>query len=160
MAALFFFSRKLLSSLFVIFTTNQSIRATASKPRHVSGNCHTNKLYRENPMRIILKIMFWPINILFVFIIYILSLRPLSPSEEQLIRNYSGKPFIGFIFECLCIQSIFALIFSSIVYLIFKSIIREYLTKHSYILTVLVYLVISIFCGLEYFLWVNKIVYK
>jgi hypothetical protein len=110
-------------------------------------------------MKIILKILFWPINILFAFIIYFLSLRPLSPSEEQLVINYSEKSLAGFILECLFIQSLFALIFSAIVYIIFKSIIREYLNNRSYVLTLIIYFVYSLFCGIEYFLFVKKLAY-
>ena len=110
-------------------------------------------------MKIILKIIFWPINILFAFIIYFLSLRPLSPSEEQLVINYSKKSLTEFILECLFIQNLFALIFSTIVYIIFKSIIREYLNNRSYLLTLIIYLVFSLFCGIEYFLYVKKLAY-
>ncbi len=129
------------------------------KRRNVSGNCHKNHLISKKYMKIILKILFWPINILFAFIIYFLSLRPLSPSEEQLVINYSEKSLAGFILECLFIQSLFALIFSAIVYIIFKSIIREYLNNRSYVLTLIIYFVYSLFCGIEYFLFVKKLAY-
>ena len=109
-------------------------------------------------MEKIQRILFLTINGLFAFLIYFLSLRPLSPSEEKLVIIYNKKSFIEFVIECLFIQSLFALLFSIIIYFSFKKFLIRRLRKP--LMTILFcYLLFSMLCGIEYFMWIKKLVY-
>ncbi|PSR54247.1 hypothetical protein AHMF7605_12290 [Adhaeribacter arboris] len=110
-------------------------------------------------MATILKFLFWPVNLLFGYIIYFLSIRPLSPSSEQLIENYSHKAYIQFIAEWFSEQGFLALLFSAIVFLLFKNILKGVFKKYPFFYLFLIYLIFSLFCGLEFLFYINKIVY-
>jgi hypothetical protein len=110
----------------------------------------------------ILKIgLFVIANLLFGFIIYFLSLRPLGPSEEQLIINYNGKDLRGFIIECFIFILIFTTLFSSLSYLIFKISFKNNNKKLKvFLLICTLYFVFSILCSLEYFFYIKNLIYK
>jgi hypothetical protein len=100
-------------------------------------------------------------NLLFGFIVYFLSLRPLSPSEEQLILTYNDKTFIEFVVECLIFILIFTITFSSFSYLIFKILFKLINKKlKTFLLIFIIYLAFSTLCSLEYFFYIEKLIYK
>ena len=109
----------------------------------------------------ILKIGFYvAINIIFGFIIYFISLRPLSPGEEQLLINYNNKAFIGFIFECLVFILVFTIVFSSLSYLIVKILFKNINKKlKTFLLIFLLYFALSTLCSLEYFLYIKNLIF-
>jgi len=107
------------------------------------------------------KGLFVTVNLLFGFIIYFLSMRPLSPSEEQLIITYNDKAFIGFVVECLIFILVFTLIFSSFSYLIFKILFKQVNKKlKNFFLIFIIYFVFSTLCSLEYFFYIKNLIYK
>jgi hypothetical protein len=100
-------------------------------------------------------------NLLFGFIVYFLSLRPLSPSEEQLIIIYNNKAFIGFVVEWLILILIFTITFSSFSYLTFKILFKQINKKlKTFLLIFTIYLAFSTLCSLEYFFYIKNLIYK
>ena len=107
------------------------------------------------------KGLFVTVNLLFGFIIGFLSMRPLSPSEEQLIITYNDKAFIGFVVECLIFILVFTLIFSSFSYLIFKILFKQVNKKlKNFLLIFTIYFAFSTLCSLEYFFYIKNLIYK
>ena len=110
-------------------------------------------------MEKIQKILFWTINGLFAFFIYFLSLRPLSPAEEKLKIIYSKKSFIEFVIECLFIQSLFAVLFATIIYFLFKKLLSGEIKRNPFLKLLFCYIIFSMLCGIEYFMYINSLVY-
>ena len=107
------------------------------------------------------KGLFVTVNLLFGFIIYFLSMRPLSPSEEQLIIAYNDKGFIGFVIECFVFIFIITIIFSSFSFLTFKILFKQVNKKFkNFLLIFIIYLVFSTLCSLEYFFYIKNLIYK
>lgn len=107
------------------------------------------------------KGLFVTVNLLFGFIIYFLSMRPLSPSEEQLIIAYNDKGFIGFVIECFVFIFIITIIFSSFSFLTFKILFKQVNKKFkNFLLIFIIYLVFSTLCSLEYFFYIKKLIFQ
>lgn len=108
----------------------------------------------------ILKITIYiAINLLFTVIIYFLSLRPLAPSEEQLLTNYSNKSFNGFILECFVFASTLTVIFSLLSFIVYILFFKgKDMKLKIFIITALIYFVISIISSLQYFNFINSLV--
>lgn len=107
------------------------------------------------------KGLFVTVNLLFGFIIYFLSMRPLSPSEEQLIIAYNDKGFIGFVVEFLIFILVFTVIFSSFSYLLFKILFKQVNKKlKTFLLIFALYLAFSTLCSLEYFFYIKKLIFQ
>ena len=110
----------------------------------------------------VLKISIYiALNLLFIVIIYFLSLRPLAPSEEQLIINYSNKSFYGFILECFVFAFMFTVFFSLLSFVIYVLFFKAKDMKVKiFVITALIYFVIAIISSLEYFNFINSLVYN
>lgn len=109
----------------------------------------------------ILKIVVYAsINILLGFIIYFISLRPLSPGEEQLTINFKDKTFVMFTIECFLFVLLFTSVFSTLSYLIFRFFYKERSRKRRLFLTILtIYFLFSCLCSIEYFNYINQLIY-
>lgn len=113
-------------------------------------------------LKISLKTLFYiVVNVLFGTIIYFISLRPLSPSEEQILLLYENKKFYEFLFECFLFVFIITIIFSSLSILLFnkfKFIIEKKTKKKSLLLIFFIYLIFSTFCSFEYFSYITNLI--
>jgi hypothetical protein len=113
-------------------------------------------------LKITLKIVLYTsLNILFSFIIYFISLRPLSPGDEQKIINFKDKTFLMFSFECFLLVFILTSIFSFLSYIIFRTFFKE-VSKSSkmFLIIFLTYFIFTFMCSIEYFNHINEIIYK
>jgi len=110
----------------------------------------------------ILKIVVYAsINILFGYIIYFISMRPLSPGEEQLIINFKDKTFAMFIIECFLFVLLFTSVFSTLSYLIFRFFYKESRIRRRLFLTIItIYFLFTCLCNVEYFNYINQLIYN
>lgn len=138
-----------LLNLFSNRLQSEKLQQTATKKKVIS-------------LKKVLKVSLYIIaNALFIAVIYFLSLRPLSPNEEQLIINYSNKSFYGFVLECLSFASFFTFFFSSLSFLIYIILFKtDDMKIKPFVITILFYFVISIILGLEYFSYINSLVFN
>ncbi len=109
----------------------------------------------------ILKIVVYAsINILLGFIIYFISLRPLSPGEEQLIINFKDKTLLIFTIECFLFVLLITSLFSALSYLTFRFFYKERSRKRKSFLTILIiYFLFTCLCSIEYFNYINQLIY-
>ena len=98
----------------------------------------------NNKIYLIIKILFFSLlNFDFSFIIYFISLRPLSPSEEQLLINLQNKTLLNLTFECIILALFLTLTFSLLSYISFRLIFKKnYYLKYVYLIIFIFYFVI------------------
>jgi len=113
------------------------------------------------PQKILKITIYIALNILFGFIIFILSLRPLAPSQEQLMINYHNKSFYGFISECLIFVSMFTLFFSLLSFIVYILLFNSKDMKMKiFMIIAAIYFVVSLIFSVEYFNFINSIVFS
>jgi len=101
------------------------------------------------------------INIIFGFVLYFISLRPLSPSEEQLIINFKGKTFFMFSVECFLFVLLFTFVFALLSHLTLKFLYKETSKKRKTFLTILtIYFIYTCICSIEYFNYISQLIYN
>ncbi|SHO74349.1 hypothetical protein SAMN05443547_0007 [Flavobacterium cucumis] len=106
-------------------------------------------------------ILYISLNIVLSFLLYFISLRPLSPSEEQLISNFKYKTFFAFTIETLLFCLLLTFIFSAFSYVFFWFFFRKVIKiKGLPLIIFMIYLVISFICSLEYYNYVINIIYN
>jgi|LakWasMe91_HOW11_FD_contig_21_425981_length_724_multi_6_in_0_out_0_2 hypothetical protein len=100
-------------------------------------------------------------NFIFGFIIYFVSLRPLSPSEEKLIIDFQDKTFTDFTLECVLFVMINTVIFSVLSFSIFWIFYNCFFKKIKLFLILFIYyFVISCIFSLEYFYYIKALIYS
>ena len=110
---------------------------------------------------IIKTILYIFLNILFSFVIYFISLRPLSPSKEQLIINFKDKTFLAFTLDCLVFAIVLTFVFSTFSYILYRFFLKKTNNlRWSLLIILIIYFMISSFCSLEYYNYISEIIYN
>lgn len=114
----------------------------------------------NNKIYLIIKILFFSLlNFAFSFIIYFISLRPLSPSEEQLLINLQNKTLLNLTFECIILALFLTLTFSLLSYISFRLIFKKnYYLKYVYLIIFIFYFIYSLICEIEYYYYIKRLI--
>jgi len=105
------------------------------------------------------KAFFIGVNASFAYFIYLISLRPLSAGEEQILSNYKDKDFSGFVIECSIFIAFCAIIFSVASYYTLKKTFAGN-NKGYFPLLFIAYLIFSVLCSYDYFMQVKNLIYS
>lgn len=116
----------------------------------------------NNKIYLIIRILFFSLlNFAFSFIIYFISLRPLSPSEEQILINYKNKTLLILTFECILLATFLTIVFSLLSYITFRLIFKKnYNYIKVYLIIFLFYIIYSSICEVEYFYYIKNLIAK
>lgn len=110
-------------------------------------------------LNILKIILFIVINFVFLYLIYFISIRPLSPGEEQIVRNFEGKTLLNFTFECIFFILIIGTMFSFLSFMLFYLLIQKKNLSKSFILIFAFYFLFTTICSVDYFLFIKNLIF-